>query len=214
MRVMHARQPALEDHSSEVARLCLRVGRRLAMNGEGLDALARAAELHDIGKVAIPESILEKPGALDDAEWALMRQHTILGERILGAAPAWRPVAAIVRATHERWDGAGYPDGLRAERIPLAARIIAVCDAYEAMTSDRCYRRGRTREAARAELRREAGRQFDPEIVELVLVELAASGAEQDAPRHSSAVRDGGAQAAPVSDVAPSAQPLASGSPA
>ena len=184
MRVMHAKQPSLEDHSSEVARLCVHVGRRLGMNGEEVDALARAAELHDIGKVAIPESILEKPGPLDDAEWALMRQHTILGERILGAAPAWRPVAAIVRATHERWDGAGYPDRLIAEQIPLAARIIAVCDAYEAMTSDRCYRTGRTREAAWAELKREAGHQFDPQIVDLVLAELAAPTAAREGTPH------------------------------
>jgi diguanylate cyclase (GGDEF)-like protein len=190
MRVMQAKQPSLEDHSSEVARLCVRVGRRLGMNGEELDALARAAELHDIGKVAIPESILEKPGPLDDAEWALMRQHTILGERILGAAPAWRPVASIVRATHERWDGAGYPDGLAADRIPLAARVIAVCDAYEAMTSDRCYRQGRTADAARAELRREAGRQFDPQIVKLVLAELEEpAAAREGAPHRPSQVR-------------------------
>ena len=95
------------------------------------------APLHDIGKVGIPDAILEKPGVLDAGEWEFIHQHTILGERILSAAPALRPVAKIVRASHERWDGRGYPDGLRGEEIPLAARIVAVCDAYEAITSER-----------------------------------------------------------------------------
>ena len=109
-----------------------------------------------------------------------MRQHTILGERILNAAPALRPVARIVRASHERWDGAGYPDGLAGEEIPLGARIVAVCDAYEAMTTDRAYRRAIGHAAACRELRREAGRQFDPEVVEAFLGELEAA-AEEDA---------------------------------
>jgi diguanylate cyclase (GGDEF)-like protein len=172
MRIMHARQPSLEDHSSEVARLCVRVGRRFGMTAEELDELWRAAELHDVGKVGIPDAILEKPRELDAAEWEFMRQHTILGERILSAAPALRPVAVLVRATHERWDGKGYPDGLGGDQIPLGARIIAACDAYEAMTSDRVYRRSRDHEAACRELRLEAGRQFDPDVVEALLAEL------------------------------------------
>ena len=109
-----------------------------------------------------------------------MRQHTILGERILNAAPALRPVARIVRATHERWDGGGYPDGLAGESIPLSARIVAVCDAYEAMVTDRAYRRAIGHAAACRELRREAGRQFDPAVVEAFLGELEAA-AEEDA---------------------------------
>jgi diguanylate cyclase (GGDEF)-like protein len=189
VRIMHAKQPDLHDHSTGVARLAMSVGRRLGMNAEELDELRRAAELHDVGKVAIPDAILNKPGALDDTEWEFMRQHTILGERVLSAAPALRPVARIVRSSHERWDGAGYPDGLAGESIPLAARIVAVCDAYEAITSDRCYREARSLDAARAELRRVAGTQFDPSVVEVFLDELeqpeaasaAGPGAEQDA---------------------------------
>ena len=123
------------------------------MASEQLDELARAAELHDIGKVAIPDAILNKPGPLDDDEWSFMRRHTIIGERILGAAPALRPVARLVRASHESWDGNGYPDGLAGEEIPLGARIVAVCDAYHAMISDRPYREAMLPAEAVAELR-------------------------------------------------------------
>jgi diguanylate cyclase (GGDEF)-like protein len=172
VRIMHAKQPDLHDHSAGVARLAVAVGRRLGMSAEELDELTRAAELHDVGKVAIPDAMLNKPGKLDDTEWEFMRQHTILGERILSAAPALRPVARIVRSSHERWDGAGYPDGLAGESIPLAARIVAVCDAYEAITSDRCYRQARSFDEARAELIAAAGSQFDPAVVELFLDEL------------------------------------------
>jgi diguanylate cyclase (GGDEF)-like protein len=182
IRIMHAKQPSLEDHAGEVALLCRRVGARLGMTGEQLDELVRAAELHDVGKVGIPDAILEKAGALNESEFAFIRQHTLLGERILHAAPALRPVAMIVRATHERWDGSGYPDGLAGEAIPLGARIISACDAYEAMTSDRCYRRRMSHEAACAELRREAGRQFDARVVEVLIDELGnAAGGERPA---------------------------------
>jgi response regulator RpfG family c-di-GMP phosphodiesterase len=144
------------------------------MTAEELDELERAALLHDVGKVGVPDAILEKPDALESSEWDFIRQHPILGERILNAAPAMRPVAVIVRATHERWDGGGYPDGLAEEKIPLGARIIAVCDAYDAMTTDRCYRGRRAKDAACRELRREAGRQFDPNVVGRLLEELHA----------------------------------------
>jgi diguanylate cyclase (GGDEF)-like protein len=172
LRIMQAKQPSLEDHSGEVAGLCQRVGRHFAMSGEELDELVRAAELHDIGKVGVPDAILEKAGSLTEAELEFVRQHTLLGERILNAAPALRPVAEIVRASHERWDGGGYPDGLAGERIPLGARIIAACDAYEAMTTDRVYRMAMSHEEACAELRREADRQFDRNVVEALIHEL------------------------------------------
>ena len=174
MRIIQARQPALEVHCSEVAELCLRVGRRLGMAGEGLDELARAAHLHDIGKVGIPDAILRKPGPLDATEWEFMRRHTVLGERILSAAPALRPVASIVGATQERWDGCGYPGGLAGSEIPLAARIIAACDAYVTMTGERAYGVVRDRAAACAELRREARHRFDPLVVEVLLQEVCA----------------------------------------
>jgi len=137
----------------------------------GLLARARedvvlAAQLHDIGKLAIPDCILDKTGPLDDKEWTAMREHTLLGERILAAAPGLRGVAALVRSSHERWDGGGYPDGLTALSIPLGARIVTVCDAYDAMTSDRPYAVARAPESALAELRTNAGTQFDAPIVE------------------------------------------------
>jgi HD-GYP domain-containing protein (c-di-GMP phosphodiesterase class II) len=179
VRIMHAKQPNLPEHSTGVSQLAVAVGRRLAMNAEELDELARAAELHDIGKVGIPDAILDKPGPLDDEEWEFIRQHPVVGERILSAAPALRPVAKIVRAHHERWDGGGYPDQLMGKEISLAARIVAVCDAYHAITTERCYRPARTAETARAELRKEAGRQFDPLVVDAFLDELSEPQAQQ-----------------------------------
>ena len=173
LSTMQAKQPELNDHSSEVAQLAVRVGRQLGLTGEELDEIARAAELHDVGKVGIPDAILNKPGPLDPTEWAFMHQHTILGERILNAAPALRPVARLVRASHERWDGTGYPDQLAGEAIPLGARIVAVCDAYEAMTADRPYRKALSAHAAREQLSANAGTQFDPAVVTAFLIALA-----------------------------------------
>ncbi|HKG35739.1 MAG TPA: diguanylate cyclase [Solirubrobacterales bacterium] len=172
MRSLEAREPGLHDHSHDVADLSRRVGRRLGLAVEKLDELVRAAELHDVGKVGIPDAILKKPTSLDRFEWEFMHQHTILGERILNAAPALRPVGAIVRSTHERWDGRGYPDGLAGEQIPLGARIVAVCDAYDSMVSDRPYRSALGHAWACDELRREAGDQFDPTVVDAFLAEV------------------------------------------
>ncbi|MFI5005705.1 MAG: HD-GYP domain-containing protein, partial [Solirubrobacterales bacterium] len=152
--------------------LVLDVGRRVGLAGEELDVLARAAELHDVGKIAIPDAILNKPGPLDDEEWLFMRRHTILGERILKAAAALRPVAELVRSSHERFDGTGYPDGLHGEEIPLGARIIFVCDAFDAMISERSYSGSITPSEAIAELRACAGTQFDPEVVEAFIATL------------------------------------------
>jgi diguanylate cyclase (GGDEF)-like protein len=172
VRTMRVKQPDLDEHYGQVAELAVRVARRLGVYGEQLDEIRRAAELHDVGKVGIPDAILNKPGPLNAAEWDFIRQHTILGERILAAAPAMRPVAAIVRATHERWDGRGYPDGLRGEQIPLAARIVAVCDAYQAMIANRTYRAPVGRTVAFAKLRAGAGRQFDLAVVDAFLAEV------------------------------------------
>ncbi|MBS1870766.1 MAG: diguanylate cyclase [Actinobacteria bacterium] len=166
LQLLREREPELHRHLHGVAALAGAVGRRLGLSAEQLDEVTRAAELHDVGKIAIPDEILHKPAALDSDEWDLMRQHTIIGDRILGAAPAMRPVAEIVRASHERWDGAGYPDGLQAEQIPLGARIVSVCDAFHAMTTPRSYQRTLSRAEALAELRRCAGTQFDPAVVE------------------------------------------------
>jgi diguanylate cyclase (GGDEF)-like protein len=179
LRIMQAKQPGLSDHTSHVSLLAVSVGRRLGLDAERVDELARAADLHDIGKVGIPDAILDKPSTLDREEWDLIHQHTLIGERILSAAPALRPVARIVRSSHERWDGRGYPDGLAGEAIPLGARIVAVCDAYDAIVSDRCYRAGRSPERAREELIREAGHQFDPSVVSAVLDVLGDLDPEQ-----------------------------------
>ena len=166
VQVLAEREPELRRHMADVAELAVRTGRELGIEPEELDVLARAAELHDIGKVAVPDDIIHKPGALDDVEWRIMRQHTLVGERILAAAPALKAVARLVRLSHERWDGTGYPDQLTGDAIPIGARIIAVCDAYDAITSERAYATARTHDEAIAELHRCAGAQFDPSVVD------------------------------------------------
>ena len=166
LRMLSEREPDLHAHLRGTAELALAVGRELGMEPEALDEVARAAELHDLGKIAIPDEILNKPGPLDETELAFMRRHTIIGERILLAAPALRPVARLVRASHERYDGSGYPDGLVGEQIPLGARVVGVCDAFDAMVSERSYRESFTESQALTELKQCSGRQFDPEVVE------------------------------------------------
>jgi HD-GYP domain-containing protein (c-di-GMP phosphodiesterase class II) len=127
--------------------------------------ISRAAEQHDIGKLAMPDALLAKPGPLSPEEWELMHQHTIAGERILAGAPSLHGAGRIVRSSHERWDGDGYPDGLAGEAIPLGARIVCACDAYSAMRADRPYRSSIPMEEALAELKRCSGTQFDPKVV-------------------------------------------------
>jgi diguanylate cyclase (GGDEF)-like protein len=165
LRALSERHPELGDHLDGVAELAADVARRLDVHGEELSQLRHAAVLHDIGKVAIPDAIITKPGALTDDEWTFMRRHTLIGERIISAAPALAAAARLVRSSHEAWDGSGYPDALAAEEIPLGARIIAVCDAFDAMLSDRAYSPPATVDDALAELRRCSGGQFDPTIV-------------------------------------------------
>ena len=181
LRTMRAKQPELDQHAGHVAELATRVGRRLAVTGEALDEVYRAAQLHDIGKVGIPDAILNKASDLTEGEWEFIRNHTILGERILQGAPALRPIARLVRASHERWDGTGYPDRLRGEEIPLGARIVSVCDAYEAMTTERTYRPAVSPELACRELRHCAGGQFDPAVVDAFLAVIADGGDEAPA---------------------------------
>jgi diguanylate cyclase (GGDEF)-like protein len=169
LAVLGEREPDLQRHMRDVARLARAVGTHMGLDAEDLDVVVRAAELHDIGKVAVPDAVLHKPGPLDDAEWSFIRQHTIIGERIVGAAEALRPVGRVVRASHERWDGAGYPDGLAGEAIPLGARIVFACDAWDAMTCDRGYRSALPAHEAAEELRANAGTQFDADVVVALL---------------------------------------------
>ena len=173
MTLLAERSPELGAHLDEVAELCEATGERLRLPEEEMGHLLRAASLHDIGKAAIPDGILTKTGPLDEAELAFIRRHTLVGERIVGAASALTEAAKLVRWSHERFDGAGYPDGLTGHDIPLGARIIAVADAFDAMTSGRPYRPKVTVEAALAELRRCAGTQFDPDVVEAFAAVIA-----------------------------------------
>jgi two-component system, cell cycle response regulator len=165
LRMLHEREPELERHLDGVARLAASFGKILALDAEEQDVVMRAAELHDIGKVAIPDAILHKGEDLTPEEWELMRKHTIIGQRVLDAAPALQPVANLIRSTHERWDGEGYPDRLAGREIPLGARAIFICDAYNAMTEGRSYRSPLSKEQALEELRLGAGTQFDPDLV-------------------------------------------------
>jgi diguanylate cyclase (GGDEF)-like protein len=167
------RNPGLGDRVAGVAELAESLAERLGLSHGEVVRTRLAASLHDIGKMAIPDEILEKPGPLTDEEWKFVRRHTLVGERILLAAPALSHVAGVVRSSHERFDGSGYPDGLAGEEIPLASRIVFLCDAFNAMTTRRAYA-GRLSEAeAVEELRREAGRQFDPDVVDAFLAVLA-----------------------------------------
>jgi HD-GYP domain-containing protein (c-di-GMP phosphodiesterase class II) len=178
LRALGERSPVLVEHVADVAALAVDTARLLGLPGHEVDAVRQAAELHDVGKVAIPDTILLKAGPLDDAEWDFVRQHTVIGERIIGAAPALAHVARIVRSTHERWDGGGYPDRLAGTEIPLGARIVAVCDAVSAMVSDRPYRLALGLPAALEELERCAGTQFDPDVVAAVRLALTAPAPE------------------------------------
>jgi diguanylate cyclase (GGDEF)-like protein len=180
LRTLSERRPDLQIRLRDIGELALTVGRELHMGPEGLDEVARAAELHDVGKIAVPDAIIDKPGPLDPVEWSFVRRHPLIGERILLAAPALRPVARLVRSSHERWDGAGYPDGLSADEIPLGARVVAVCDAFEAMTSERPYRAAMAEGEALDELRRCAGSQFDPMVVDAFCRVIARERPERD----------------------------------
>jgi diguanylate cyclase (GGDEF)-like protein len=191
IKALDERRPELVDHLRDVAELAVAVATHLGVGDQALEDVARAAELHDVGKVAVPDAILDKPGPLAEDEWAFVRQHTLIGERILGAAPALRGAARIVRSSHERWDGTGYPDGLGGVEIPLGARVVAVCDAFDALTSGRPYRAPLDGPAALERLRAGAGSQFDPRAVEALEQELSArpgyeAGSTRSSPRRSS----------------------------
>lgn len=176
LQALYERAPDLRDHTTSVARLAEATGARLGLGADALEHIRQAARLHDIGKIAVPDSILEKSDPLNPDERASVELHTVIGERILGASPALQQVARIVRSHHERWDGGGYPDGLIADESSIEARVIAVCDAFSAMTASRPDRGARTTSQALEEIQRRSGTQFDPTVVEALaaaLVDLA-----------------------------------------
>ena len=160
-------------HAREMAEEAVLVSQKLGLDDAQLRSVRYGALFHDIGKIGISGQILNKPGPLTEAEFEQIGRHTLIGEQILAPVPLFKDVLPIVRHTHERWDGAGYPDGLKGEEIPLGARIVFVCDAYSAMTSDRPYRRAISGEAACKELIACAGTQFDPAIVEAFLATVS-----------------------------------------
>lgn len=188
--VLREREPELDAHVREVSALSRRLCLQLGLETAEVDEVVRGAQLHDIGKIAVPDSILNKPGRLDHEEWAVMAQHTLVGERILSAAPALRNVASMVRSSHERWDGGGYPDGLRGTEIPLGARIVFVCDTFDAITAERPYSRARSAAEAFAELRRHAGSQFDPDVVAAFVEAMDAGHPSRSGPGRSAQARD------------------------
>jgi putative two-component system response regulator len=166
---VEAKDRHTEDHCNRLAGMAMELARAAGASLEDVEAIGYGAALHDVGKIGIPEGILHKPAALTEAEWAQMRRHPVIGAAIIEPLRFGRIVAPIVRGHHERWDGDGYPDGLRAEAIPLGARVVAVVDTYDAITHDRPYRAGRDHGEAVAILRAEAGRQLDPDLVRVFL---------------------------------------------
>jgi diguanylate cyclase (GGDEF)-like protein len=168
LRALAERKPDLSHHLDDVGELAVRVGERMGLTGEELVHLRCAAELHDVGKIAIPDAILNKLDALDDEDWSFIHQHTIIGQRIVGSAPALIPVAKLIRSSHEYFDGSGYPDGLAGEKIPLGAQVIAACDAFDAMTDNRPHHQRISSTAALAEMRRCAGTQFNPNVIKML----------------------------------------------
>lgn len=166
LQVLSEQDKGMNTHGGHVAELSAEVARALHQPDLEIQRIRLAATLHDIGKTAIPDAVLNKRGPLDPQEWEFMHRHTLIGERIVLAAPALVATAPLIRSSHEHLDGSGYPDGLFGKQIPLGSRIIAACDAFDAMTSDRSYRPARTISAALQELRRCANSQFDPDVVE------------------------------------------------
>ena len=192
---LDAKDRYTEEHSRETAELAVNVGKRLGLPAEQLRLLEYGALLHDIGKIGIPGYILQKPGQLTPEEFAIMREHPVIGERILASVPFLAPLGPIVRAEHERWNGTGYPDGLKGEEIPIEARIIHACDAFHAMASDRSYRKALPLEEIMVEFRKETSHQFDPRVVD-VMLELI-----EHEPPHIRAAADASGQPTPAAAV-------------
>lgn len=181
-RALDLRDHETEGHGRRVTELALRLGQRLGLADAELEALRQGALLHDVGKIGVRDAVLGKPGPLDAAEWAEMRQHTVLGERLLAGVPGLESALGVVRSHHERWDGGGYPDGLVGAAIPRLARVFAVVDVYDALRSDRPYRPAWPEARVRAHLLEERGQHFEPAVVDALLAELEQADGPAGAP--------------------------------
>jgi len=175
VRSVEEKDEATEGHCHRLERLAIATGEKLNLNGDQLITLSYAAYLHDVGKVKVPDEILNKPGALSDEEWVEMRKHPEYGAQMLEDKEFLRDAAKVVYAHHERYDGSGYPRGLSGDDIPVEARIIAVVDAYDAMVSDRPYRKALSEKETIAELQKNSGSQFDPQVVRAFLRVIGGS---------------------------------------
>jgi len=173
---LEAKDPYTRGHSERVAALSRRLASAMGVAPAVVDTVGQAGLLHDIGKIGVPEAILRKPRSLSSEEWQIMRGHPVIGAQIVAPFEFFEGAARVIRHHHERWDGSGYPDGLMGEDIPLEARIVAVADVFDALTSERSYRPALTREAARALLLQEAGRTLDKTIVAVLLDTLDMEG--------------------------------------
>ncbi len=186
MAAIEARDENTKGHNMRVAELAIAIGGNLGLPTSRLRVLARAGMLHDVGKIGIPDAVLNKPGPLDDAEWATIKRHPELGVEILRRLPTLKHESEIVAAHHERMDGSGYPRGLRGTEIPLEARIVAVADTYDVLISDRPYRRARTRQESITILREESGTRLDGTVVE-ALLQILGEAASQGPSRSAAA---------------------------
>ncbi len=173
---VEAKDAATERHCERLAVLAARLATRVGLDPADLDAVTYGALLHDVGKIGVPDAVLAKPGALNDEDWLLIRRHPEIGERICAPLQSFAAFGPMIRHHHERWDGRGYPDGLRGEATPIGARIVGIVDAFDAMTHDRPYRAALPLEVAIDEIRRGAGTQFDPAITGPFLDELEMEG--------------------------------------
>lgn len=181
MKALNEKDPYTQGHSIRVTEYALKIGEELGLDKESMKELELASVLHDIGKLGIPDKILKKPGRLTKEEFAVMRQHSEKGEQMLAGITDLEPYKKYVRAHHERYDGFGYPDGLKAENIPLISRIIFVADTFDAMTSDRPYRKGLSIEVTIDELLKCSGTQFDPMVVETFIRVIKENYLDQEA---------------------------------
>lgn len=175
VNLLEMRDPYTKGHSERVARIASLFARVLGLPQSEIDRIFWAGILHDIGKIGIPESILNKPGKLSDEEYDIVKKHPVLSEHALSGIEFLESLKPIVRSHHERWDGKGYPDGLKGEKIPLTARILAIADSFDAMTSDRPYRKALSIEEAKKEFLKESGKQFDPKLAEIFVNEVIFS---------------------------------------